>query len=105
AAVPSRTAGPALVTFVAGRAALASRNTLTPPYSAARGPTGMVPAPSAARIAMCRPALEAATLVTTGRLSAVKRATAGALFSARQSAAMSQAHHSAASRISAAATP
>ena len=53
---------------------------------------------------MCRPALAAAMPATTGRLSAVKRAIAAGLSSACRSAAVSQAHHRAASVISAAAS-
>ena len=62
--------------------ALASRHTLTPPYRAARGPIPMVVAPSAARMAMCRPALAAAMPATIGRFAAANQAIARGLSSA-----------------------
>ena len=52
-----------------GSTALASRYTLTPPYSAALGPIPIVPPPSAARMATCKPALAAAMPATIGRLA------------------------------------
>ncbi len=53
---------------------------------------------------MCRPALAAAMPTTIGRLTAVNRAIAWGLSRASRSAALSQAHHTAASVISAAAS-
>ena len=53
---------------------------------------------------MCSPALAAAMPATIGRLTAVKRAMAAGLSRARRSAAVSHAHHRAASVISAAAS-
>ena len=66
-----------LVIVPEGMMAVASRHTLTPPYKAARGPIPMVVAPSAARTAMCRPALAAAMPATMGRFTAVNQAMAG----------------------------
>src|SRR6516164_9448061 len=90
------------VIVVDGRRTPASRLTLTPPYRAALGPTAIVLAPSAARMARCKPALAAAIPATSGRLTAVNRAMAAGLLRAQRSAAVSQAHHRAASVISAA---
>ena len=70
-------------TLLAGIMAVASRQTLTPPYRAARGPIPMVAARSAARIAMCRPALAAAMPATIGRFTAANQAIAGGRPSAR----------------------
>jgi hypothetical protein len=65
-----------------GRMALASRHTLTPPYRAARGLIPMVVAPSAATMAMCRPALAAAMPATIGKFAAANQAIARGLSSA-----------------------
>ncbi len=74
-AVVSRHTRLRLVIVPDGSSALASSETLTPPYSAARGPMPIVPPECAASMAMCRPTLAAATPATMGRLAAVNRAT------------------------------
>jgi len=85
-----------------GMIAVASRQTLTPPYNAARGPIPMVVAPSAARMATCRPALAAAMPATVGRFAAANQAIIRGLSSAWWSADLIQAHHSDASITTAA---
>src|SRR5580700_2781382 len=91
--VASRAARADLVIVWDGRPALASRQTLTPPYRAARGPMPMVAAPSAARMARCRPALAAAMPPTIGRFAAANQAIAPGLSRAWWSADLVQAHH------------
>jgi len=104
AEVASRAALACPVIFREGSTALASRHTLTPPYSAARGPIPIGAAPSAARMARCRPALAAAMPATIGRLAAVNPAMAGALSRASRSADLIQDHHSDARVMTAAAS-
>ena len=102
AEVASLAALDSLVILPEGIMAVASRPTLTPPYKAARGPIAMAVAPSAARTAMCRPALAAAMPATIGRFTAANRAIAGGRSSARWSADLIQAHHIVASVTTAA---
>jgi hypothetical protein len=102
AEVASRAARAGPVILPDGRMALASRHMLTPPYRAARGPIPIVAAPSAARMAMCKPALAAAMPATIGRLAAANQAIVSGLSMARWSADLIQAHHNVASVTTAA---
>src|SRR5215469_2140489 len=97
AEVVSLVALASLVILPEGIMAVASRHTLTPPYKAARGPIPIVVAPSAARTAMCRPALAAAMPATIGRFTAANQAIDCGRSSAAWSADLTQAHHSVAS--------